>query len=175
MGRFAALATRRVAAFGDRALENLLFRRHVGLKAALGARAHTGAETRALDAHLKLDFIVLLQRFWRQRLFQVGAKETRGTAIAVKALDLQRRLFGFLVDSQRVDLGGSEILPGAKLVIGFDWEPEETPFSIYVGAHVAREPDSVSVFRSGETGEQSEANAEYSTSYGLKASLNMRF
>ena len=81
---------------------------------------------------------------------------------------------GFVNDSQLVDLDGRETLPGAKLAVGFDWKPEKTPFSIYLGAHIAHEPDSVSVFRSGETGAKSEPNVEYSKSYGLGASLNIK-
>ena len=84
-------------------------------------------------------------------------------------------LSGVVSDSQRVDLDKNGTLPGVKFVVGFDFEPEGSPFSLYVGARVAHEPNTATVNRSGEKGEQSEANVKYSTSYGLNASVNFKF
>jgi hypothetical protein len=80
-------------------------------------------------------------------------------------------LSGLVNDFQRVDLDGNETLPGVKLAVGFDFEPEASPFSLYVGAVAAYEPNTVTVHRSGELGERSEADVDYSFSYGLRASI----
>lgn len=84
-------------------------------------------------------------------------------------------LSGIVTDSQRVNLDGNKTLPGVRLEAGFDWEPEDSPVSFYFGARVAHEPDTATVHRSGEIGEQSEAKVKYSTSYGLNASVSFRF
>ena len=84
-------------------------------------------------------------------------------------------LAGLVTDSQRVDLDEEETLPGVKLAVGFDWEPESSPVSLYFGARVAHEPNTATVHRSGELGDRSEAKVKYSTSYGVSASISFKF
>ena len=66
-------------------------------------------------------------------------------------------------ESASLDEGETDF--GASAMAGLDFEPEALPFEIYLGGRIDYSPGAVTVFRSGDTGEQSEAKVKYSTTY----------
>jgi hypothetical protein len=84
-------------------------------------------------------------------------------------------LDGTVATAQKVGLDKDETHAGLIVKIGIEIEPPDQPFDIYLGGRFDYQPDSVTIFRSGERDEQSRANIHYSETYTIEGSFNWNF
>ncbi len=85
------------------------------------------------------------------------------------------KISGAANDNQQVGLDGSGGGLGAGVRLGVEVHPENMPVSFYAGVSAERRINDVTVFRSGETGEQSRGVIGYQGAIGAAFGVKFSF